>query len=78
MCIVVTKMKLYKERLLSAVQLKRLGEHKYSCSSNSLLDPLLQIWWNWLVAKVPIWVAPNLITILGLLVNILTTLILVW
>lgn len=71
-------MKLYKERLLSGAQLKKLSEHKYSCASISLLDPILQYWWNWLVARVPIWLAPNLITILGLLVNILTTLILVW
>ncbi|KAJ9588146.1 hypothetical protein L9F63_018504, partial [Diploptera punctata] len=68
----------YKDKLLSPAQLKRLGDHKYSCSSVSLLDPLLQPWWNWLVSKTPLWVAPNLITILGLIVNILTTLILVW
>lgn len=68
----------YKEKLLSAGQLKRLGEHKYSCSSASLLDPLLQPWWNWLVSKLPIWLAPNLITVSGLIVNILTTLILIY
>ncbi|XP_017772685.1 PREDICTED: choline/ethanolaminephosphotransferase 1 isoform X1 [Nicrophorus vespilloides] len=71
-------MKFYKERLLSDVQLKRLGEHKYSCTSNSICDTLLQPWWNWLVSKVPIWLAPNLITLIGLFVNISTTLILVW
>ncbi|XP_049810574.1 choline/ethanolaminephosphotransferase 1 isoform X3 [Schistocerca nitens] len=68
----------YKEKLLSAGQLKRLSEHKYSCSSASLLDPLLQPWWNWLVSKLPIWLAPNLITVSGLIVNILTTLILIY
>jgi len=66
-----------KDKLLSANQLKRLGEHKYKCDSNSLLDPFLNVYWNWLTSKVPIWLAPNLITILGLIVNILTTLILV-
>ena len=68
----------YKDKILSPAQLKRLSDHKYSCSSVSLLDPFLQPWWNWLVSKTPVWVAPNLITILGLIVNILTTLILVW
>lgn len=68
----------YKEKLLSSQQLKRLGEHRYSYESVSLLDPLLQPWWNWLTSKVPIWLAPNLITVSGLIVNILTTLILVW
>ncbi|KAF2903037.1 hypothetical protein ILUMI_03155 [Ignelater luminosus] len=71
-------MKLYKQKLLSNAQLKRLSEHKYSYSSSSFFDTLLQPWWTWLVGKVPIWLAPNLITILGLLINIITTLILVW
>ncbi|XP_011871639.1 PREDICTED: cholinephosphotransferase 1 isoform X3 [Vollenhovia emeryi] len=71
-------MQFYKERLLSPGQLKRLSEHKYSCTSNSLLDGLLQPWWDWLVSKVPLWLAPNLITVLGLIVNIVTTLILVY
>ncbi|XP_076175435.1 choline/ethanolaminephosphotransferase 1 bbc isoform X5 [Ptiloglossa arizonensis] len=71
-------MQLYKEKLLSPLQLKRLNEHKYKCTTKSLLDELLQPWWNWLVSKVPLWLAPNLITVLGLTVNILTTLILVY
>uniref|UniRef100_A0A1B6EBK0 diacylglycerol cholinephosphotransferase n=1 Tax=Clastoptera arizonana TaxID=38151 RepID=A0A1B6EBK0_9HEMI len=68
----------YKEKILSPGQLKRLGEHKYKYDSVSLLDPFLQPFWNWLVSQVPLWLAPNLITIVGLIVNILTTLILVW
>ncbi|XP_043664731.1 cholinephosphotransferase 1 isoform X9 [Vespula pensylvanica] len=71
-------MQFYKEKLLSPGQLKRLSEHKYSCTTNSLLDAFLQPWWDWLVSKVPLWLAPNLITILGLIVNIVTTLILVY
>ena len=68
---------LYKENLLSGAQLKRLSEHKYSVTNVSLLDPILQPWWGWLVSKVPLWFAPNLITIVGLIINILTTLILI-
>lgn len=68
---------LYRQKLLSASQLKRLSDHKYSCSNVSLLDPALQVWWGWLVQQVPLWLAPNLITIVGLIVNIATTLILV-
>ncbi|XP_033343856.1 cholinephosphotransferase 1 isoform X7 [Bombus vosnesenskii] len=71
-------MQFYKEKLLSPGQLKRLSEHKYSCTTNSLLDGFLQPWWDWLVSKVPLWLAPNLITIVGLIVNIATTLILVY
>lgn len=67
-----------KEPILSPTQLKKLKEHKYSASSASLFDPVLQHWWNWLVKQVPLWLAPNLITILGLIVNILTSLILIY
>lgn len=82
LCIVMSwqwnKMQFYKERILNAAQLKRLSEHKYSCTSASILDAWLQPWWCWLVSKTPLWLAPNLITILGLIVNVVTTLILVW
>jgi len=37
----------------------------------------MQKWWNWVVTLVPLWIAPNLITIVGLIINILTSLILV-
>lgn len=68
----------YKQKLLHPVQLKKLGDHKYSCSNVSLMDPFLQPWWCWLVAKVPMWLAPNLVTIVGLVINIITTLILIY
>lgn len=71
-------MQLYRGALLSAGQLKRLSEHQYSCSSASLLDARLQPWWGWLVRRTPLWLAPNLITLLGLAVNVATTLLLLW
>lgn len=71
-------MLLYREKLLSNGQLKRLSEHTYSCENIGLLDPFLQPFWNFLTSKTPLWLAPNLITVSGLLVNIVTTLILVW
>lgn len=65
-------------KILSQRQLRRLSEHSYCrCSSTSILDPLVQPWWNWLVNLVPVWLAPNLITVLGLLVNVLTAVVLV-
>lgn len=64
-------------RLLLPDQLKRLSEHKYSVENISLLDPFLQPWWCWLVSKTPLWMAPNLITIIGLAVNIVTALVLI-
>ncbi|XP_018432296.1 PREDICTED: choline/ethanolaminephosphotransferase 1 [Nanorana parkeri] len=61
---------------LSRHQLKRLEEHRYKSCGKSLLEPLMQGFWEWLVAQVPMWIAPNLITILGLVVNIFTTVVL--
>ncbi|KAM4676643.1 cholinephosphotransferase 1 [Discoglossus pictus] len=62
---------------LTALQLKRLEEHKYNASGRSLLEPPMQVYWNWLVQKVPLWLAPNTITIVGLILNVLTTLIVI-
>ena len=63
---------------LSRPQLKRLEEHRYSSAGRSLLEPSMQPYWEGLVAQVPTWIAPNLITIVGLATNILTTLVLVY
>ncbi|XP_078500254.1 choline/ethanolaminephosphotransferase 1 isoform X1 [Lissotriton helveticus] len=63
---------------LSRHQLKRLEEHRYQSAGRSLLEPLFQGFWDWLVGRVPAWIAPNLITIVGLVINIFTTLILVY
>lgn len=54
------------------------SEHKYNCESSSICDKLLQPWWTWLVNQTPIFIAPNLLTIVGLLVNIVTSLLLLY
>jgi len=64
--------------ILSEAQIRKLKEHKYSSSCISILDPPMQKYWNWLVTLVPLWVAPNLITIVGLAINILTSVILMY
>ncbi|KAL8589233.1 hypothetical protein ACOMHN_017034 [Nucella lapillus] len=65
-------------KILSETQLKRLYEHKYSAGGTSLLEPYLQPFWRWLVEQMPLWVAPNLLTIAGLIVNIVTTMVLIY
>ncbi|XP_013374170.1 PREDICTED: cholinephosphotransferase 1 [Chinchilla lanigera] len=62
---------------LSAAQLRRLDEHRYSATGVSLFEPPLQRYWTWLLRWVPLWVAPNTITLLGLVLNLATTLVLV-
>ena len=90
------KLKMYfKNKILVKTQLTKLKDHKYSCTNESVLDPYLQPYWNWLVTQIP-WVhlvgtfanvlrislsfrlsvAPNLLTIVGLIINIVTSIIL--
>eukprot|EP00128_Syssomonas_multiformis_P002934 Colp12_sorted_trinity150504_noHs@1224 len=60
---------------LTAKQLDGLKKHKYSSSSASPFDKYVMTpFWNWLVSLIPLWLAPNVITFFGLLVNIFTTL----
>lgn len=66
---------MYKYCLLDERQLKRLKEHKYSSIGTTLLDKYMQTYWQWVVQRLPLWFAPNLMTLSGLLVVILTSLI---
>lgn len=59
--------------VLSAVQLRGIKDHKYSAQGVSICDSLLQPFWCWLVKRVPLWVAPNLLTFVGLVVNVATS-----
>lgn len=65
-------------RILTDSQLKRLSEHKYSVGGVSFLEPFLQPFWRWLVEQIPTWVAPNLLTIAGLVINVISTLLLIY
>ena len=62
---------------LNAAQLRRLEEHRYTAAGVSLLEPPLQLYWTWLLQWIPLWMAPNSITLLGLAINLLTTLLLI-
>ena len=65
--------------VLSDKQLKRLSEHKYKRDGGyTLLEPQLQPFWNWVVEKCPTWLAPNTITFVGLMVNVFTSLIIIF
>lgn len=63
---------------LSAAQLRRLEEHRYSAVGESLLEPPLQLYWTWLLQWIPLWMAPNTITLIGLAINLVTTLVLIF
>lgn len=63
---------------LSAAQLRRLEEHRYTAVGESLFEPPLQLYWTWLLQWIPLWMAPNTITLIGLAINLLTTLVLIF
>lgn len=68
----------YKERLLTNSQIMKLQKHKYATDSDSILDPYMQRWWNFVVSFMPMWLAPNLITISGLAINLLAAFVLIF
>ncbi|KAK6049741.1 hypothetical protein COOONC_12754 [Cooperia oncophora] len=52
-------------------ELSRLAEHKYSAIDTSWLDEFcMKYYWDWVVNFYPLWLAPNLLTLIGLIVNI--------
>ena len=63
---------------LSIHQLKKLNDYKYKSVGSTILDYVLQPYWNWLVTQMPMWLAPNLITFVGLILNIATGIILLF
>lgn len=54
-------------------QLNRLKAHKYCSEGRSVSEFIFQPFWNYVVTLMPLWLAPNLITILGLIVNVATS-----
>jgi choline/ethanolamine phosphotransferase len=62
--------------VLTEPQINRLRKHTYASEGITLLDPYMQKFWKWLVEFCPLWVAPNLLTIIGLVLNIGTSVLL--
>ncbi|XP_078602548.1 choline/ethanolaminephosphotransferase 1-like [Branchiostoma floridae x Branchiostoma japonicum] len=59
--------------VLSEAQLKRLKEYKFKSEGKSLLDPVLQDFSSYLLKQIPLWVAPNVISFLGLAALVVAT-----
>ncbi|XP_078602547.1 choline/ethanolaminephosphotransferase 1-like [Branchiostoma floridae x Branchiostoma japonicum] len=59
--------------VLSEAQLKRLKEYKFKSEGKSLLEPVLQDFSGYLLEKTPLWVAPNVISFLGLAALVVAT-----
>jgi len=68
----------YNKRLLTDKQILGLKRHQYATDNDSVLDPYLQPWWQWVVSLMPMWLAPNLITMSGLAVNLFFAFLLIY
>ena len=63
--------------MLTKKQLKVIsGPYEYRCQNETILDPMFQIYWQWLSKKLPSNLAPNIMTYAGLALNIMATLVL--
>ncbi|CAF1320244.1 unnamed protein product [Adineta ricciae] len=51
-------------------QIENLKKHKYDHGGTTLLDPYMQKYWDWFVEFFPLWMAPNLLTIIGLTLHV--------
>ena len=64
--------------VLTDQQLIRLKAHKYSATGTSITEPVMQVFWRGLVELFPLWIAPNAITVSGLLLNVATSILLMF
>jgi hypothetical protein len=55
-----------KTKYLSKKALENLKSYKYKSGEYSFLDKILTPFWNRFVEFLPMWLAPNLVTLLGL------------
>lgn len=51
-------------------QIENLKKHTYDHGGTTLLDPYMQKYWDWFVEIFPLWMAPNLLTIIGLALHV--------
>lgn len=49
--------------------LKHIKEHKYKSGGYSFLDNIINPWWEFVVTLVPMSVAPNTLTLIGVIIN---------
>jgi len=50
---------------ISQVGLEALAVHRYKCSDYTFLDNLMNNWWIFAAKHLPLWIAPNVVTLFG-------------
>ena len=62
-----------KRNYMSKEALVHLKNYKYGSGEYSIMDKVLTPYWNWVVELLPTWMAPNLVTLSGLLIVMAST-----
>ena len=61
--------------ILTPAQRLKLKDHVYRSEGCSIIEEVvLKHFWNWLVERFPLWLAPNLITLIGFIITVAGTL----
>ena len=55
-----------------------LDSYKYVSGSSTFIDRQMNKFWEWVITLLPLWIAPNLITLLGLGLNIFGCGLMLW
>ena len=64
---------MFKTNYMTKEALVNLKKYKYVSGEYSVMDKALTPFWNWVVELLPMWMAPNLVTLLGLLIMVAST-----
>ncbi len=51
--------------------MSNIKEFKFKAGSYTPLEKYMNPFWEFIVSKLPIWLTPNLITVIGFIVNVL-------
>ncbi|KAK3585400.1 hypothetical protein CHS0354_020112 [Potamilus streckersoni] len=62
--------------VLTEIQLRNLKNHVYKATGTSILEPAMQVFWRWLVEQIPTSWAPNTLTLVGLALNVVSSVLL--
>lgn len=70
--------RLFRSEVLQRDQLYRLLDHRYKSTGVSFVEPIFQPFWRWTAKHVPLTVAPNTLTLTGLISNVIPILLLLY
>jgi len=52
--------------ILTKKELDNVSLYRYETNPATPMDGVFEPWWNWCVSMLPVWVSPNLVTLMGI------------